>query len=336
MKTFWRPNKLLPSVLIKVLPVTVIGLLALGMIANSNVKEIALEEDRNRLDHVATQAATSISLGLQNIVHSAEGLARNDLVINSLIDTSDRQQYIPLLFQSIRIANSEHGRVTLADYRGRLITSNVPGDDYAQAPWLSEVMAGKDFVRVTAAGMIAAIPIYHAGLPEGMIVIEFDSSGLAKVMDISVQADAYSISTINGDTLFISDESFRQSGTGVDVEEAWVNAGAAVEGFPDLRLIVGDRMAAVLAPVERRELYFLAALLLSIAAVTIGIVVTALSVVKPVHQFITGVEKVGSSGDLEHSVEAVGADEFQRLSHSFNAMLSRIQRATTSRDYVDG
>lgn len=336
MISIWRPQKLLPRVLVQVLPATVVTLLVLGIVANRSVKEIALAEHRVLLDRVSAQSATAISLRLQNIVHSAESLATNDLVINSLIDMSERERYIPMLFQSLRIANSERARVTLADYRGRRIASNTTGISYAGAPWIGEVMGGQEITRITAKGMVIAIPAYYAGLAEGIVVVEFDAQGLAEIMRLPVQADAYRIATIDGNTLFLSDERFKPSGERGEAGDDWETVRVPIEEFPNLWLVVGNRMETVLAPLERRELFLMGAILLSIVAVAAGIVMTALMVVKPIRRFIAGVEKVGKSADLGYRVEADGPEEFQRLAQSFNMTLSQIESTTTSRDYVDG
>ena len=333
------PNRLLPRVLVQVLPATITALLMVGFFTHSTVKETALAEHRLRLDQVAAQSSTALSLRLSNTVDTAQTLATNDLVINSLIDMSDRDRYIPMLFQSLRIQGSTSVKVTLADYRGRRIASNTSKIDYTKARWVDEVMNGRNVIRITAAGMIVAVPVRHATRPEGFIVIEFDAQGVADLLTLPVQADEYTVGTTDGGIVYASDASFSpSSGAGRDryMNEGWMWGQSAINGFPTLRLFVGERMTTVLAPVERLERFLLPAILLSIVAVMVGIVLTALKVTKPINRFIGEIDTVGSTTDLAYRMEPSGSDEFLRLAGSFNTMLSQVKNTTSSRDYVDG
>tara|TARA_R110000868_G_scaffold29080_1_gene108307 strand:- start:913 stop:3069 length:2157 start_codon:yes stop_codon:yes gene_type:complete len=324
-------NRLLPRVLTQVLPATIVALLAIGYIAHLSVRDAALDTHRKKLERVAAQSATSLGVVLRNVVDTAHTLAGNDLVINSLIDLSGRDGYIPALFQSLRIPGSERARVTLADFRGRRIAANAPGEgsDYSAAVWQSGVMKGQEFVRTDADGMIVAVPVYIAGLVEGMVVIEIDAFGFSDLVRLPVQSDGYAITTTAGDTVYASEQDLVRpddagSGTGV-----WMSVDATLRGFPNLWLVIGDRMSTVLVPIERQKTFLLVAILLSILAVTAGILVTAFKVVKPIRTFIAGVESVGNSADLSYRMEPFGADEFRRLTESFNTMLSRIVERRT-------
>lgn len=332
-------KKLLPRVLVQVLPATIVVLLAVGFFAQGIVKETALTEHRARLNLVAAQSSTAISLALQNIVDTAQTLAANDLVINSLIDLSERDRYIPMLFQSLRIRGSASAKVTLADYRGRRIASNKFEIDYSKSRWVEEVMKGREVIRVSAAGMIVAVPAFHANQPEGIIVIEFDALGIAGLLKLPVQADGYTVRKTDGAIVYSSNASFSRSNGGerdLQKDEDWMWGQATIDGFPAVRLLVGDRMTTVLSPVERQEKFLLLAILLSIIAVTVGIVLTALKVTKPINRFIGEVDKVGTTTDLAYQIEPSGSEEFLRLAGSFNTMLSQIENTTTSRDYTNG
>ena len=339
MISIWRSQKLLPRVLLQVLPATVVILLVLSVVGYNNVNDAALEKHQTRLRPIAAQSSIVIAAALQDIVNTAQTLAANDLVVNSLIDLSDRDRYIPMLFQSLRVANSERARITLTDYRGRRIASNTSAIDYKGASWIAAVMGGRELIRITADGMVVAVPVSYAGQAEGMIVIELDRSGLADILTLLISADAYNIATIDGDIIFTKHDLFTASGNSDIADLAgdnWVRAGATIAGFPNLRLVLADTRETVFALLEREKLFYLGAILFCIAAVGTGIVVTALIVVRPIHRFIAGVEKVRESANFAYRVDAGGPEEFQRLAQSFNMMLAEIESTTTSRDYVDG
>jgi len=331
-------NKLLPRVLIQVLPATIAVLFAIGVYTTRIVSETMLETHQSRLERVAAQSTSAIALGLRNIADTADTLAANDLVINSLFDASERDYYIPTLFQSLRIPGPGQARVTLTDYRGRRIASNTPKITYANAPWIASVMEGHRLIDFTGNGMIIAVPVSYANSPEGVIVIEYDARGLADLLKLPVQADAYTIHTADDGIIYSSDAAFASVGHANPnplMEGDWISVEAPVAGFPNLRLHVGDRLVTVLAPAARQESYLMLTIFLSLLAVTISIVVTAVKVIKPIKLFMAGVESVGASADLSYRMEPVGSDEFRRLTTSFNNMLSRLENMTISRDYVD-
>ena len=329
-------NRLLPRVLLQVLPVTVVVLLAIGYFAHVTVRQSLLDEHQKGLEQIAAQSATSLAVRLQNVVDTAHTLAVNDLVINSLIDLSDRERYIPTLFQSLRVPGSNRARVTLVDYRGRRIASNMPGPGYSTAEWISSVMDGHELVQTDIGGMIVAIPVLYANLAEGMVVIEFDAPGFSEFVALPIQADGYAIRAAGGGAIFASDGDLLRSDSGDRGNAEWMTVATTMAGFPGLSLVTGDRMANVLVPIERQKSFLLAAILLSIASVGAGIFITAIKVVNPVRKFIGSVEKVSGSDGLGYRMEPFGTEEFRHLAGSFNEMLGGIESTTTSRDYTDG
>lgn len=338
MKEMLRFNRLLPRVLIQVLPATIVALLGIGIFAVWVVDRIALDERHTRLERLAAQSSTAVALTLQGIIDTAQTLATNDLVINSLVDVSERERYIPTFFHSLRVPGSADAHVTLADYRGRPIASNTPKVTFVDAPWIDDVMAGQQLVETTARGMTVAVPVSFSNLPEGIVVIEFDANGFADLVKLPIQADAYTIMAADGAVIYSSDASFIPASRGVAItsaNEEWVWAETTVQGFPSLRLVVADTVANALVSARRQQIFLLLAIVLSIVAVAIGIVVTAINVVKPIIGFVEDVERVGKSADLTYEMKPSGSDEFRTLTTAFNNMLTRIESATRSSDHVD-
>ena len=323
----------------QVLPVTIVVFLVINFGAAWYVNDTTLQERHASLEHIAAQSSTTIAIRLQSIVDTAETLALNDLVINSLVDLSERDRYIPMLFQSIRIPGMDGAHVTLADYRGRSIAANVSSGSYTSAPWLADVMTGKNLTEIRASGLIVAVPVMIANFPEGLIIVEFDSGELAKILELPIRADAYSINISAGKVIASSNEAFAPLGAlnqFQKVDTDWLRATSSVRGFPNLQLHVGDTKATALATVQQQEFFLLLSILLSMLTVTIGIAVTAMKVSNPLAGFVSGVKRVGNSADLTYRMEASGPDEFRQLTTSFNDMLSKLELTTSSRDYVDG
>lgn len=334
----FKSNKLLPSVLIRILPITVIVLLTIGYFSNQVINKTILDTHDSRLEQVAVQSSTVISVRLQNIMDTASDLAANDLIINSLVDAGDRERYIPTLFRSIRVLGSASAKVSLTDYRGRQVASNTVGLNYSDAPWVDEVMDANNFVSITPKGMVVAVPILISNLPEGIIVIEYGESELKSLLDLPIRADAYAIETHAGDVIFSSNEEFirdtivNQTHT---LSDDWSAVHSGIKGFDELELFIGDKITTILAPVEQQKIFLSLAFIASVLAVTAGIIATGLMARKPILNFIEGVKRVGTSTNLAYRMPSGKIDEFQKLTASFNVMLSNLESTTSSHEYVD-
>lgn len=339
MKLRLYANRLLPKVLLQILPITIFVLLAIDYFGSQLVTQTVVDQHRARLDRIAVQSSISIGRVLQNVVDTADNLADNDLIINSLIDASARDRYIPVLFQSLQVPGTTKARITLTDYRGRKIASNTGAPDYTSAAWLDAVMTGERYRVIGDTGMLVAAPVYVSKFAEGMIIVELDKASLSELVKLPIETDAFALKTSAGAQLYASKD-FPQP-QGVDdklgsLASGWIGTQTNVRGFPTVQLHVVDRVETVLAVVQRMDPFMLFAVLLSVGAVTIGIVVTALLVSKPLRIFSRGVERIQGSSDLAYRMEVFGPEEFRRLTRSFNVMLTKLERTTSSRDYVDG
>lgn len=332
-------NRLLPKVLLQVLPITIFVLLAIDYFGSQVVTQTVVDQHRTRLDRIASQSANSIGRVLQNVVDTADNLAANHLVINSLIDASARDRYIPVLFQSLRVPGTTKARITLTDYRGRRIASNAKSVNYTAAPWLGAVMAGERYLEVGGDGMLVAAPVYVSKFAEGMIVIKLDKASLSELVRLPIETDAFALKSSSAVPLYVSEEFPHPNAMEAELgslASGWIGSQTNVRGFPTVQLHVVDRVETVLAVVQRMDPFMLLAVLLSVSAVTVGVIFTALKVSKPLTIFSRGVERIKGSSDLAYRMEIFGTEEFRRLTRSFNVMLTKLERTTSSRDYVDG
>jgi signal transduction histidine kinase len=310
----------------------------IGYFAINIINNTILNAHQSRLDKIAAQSSSIVALRFQSILDTASDLAANDLIINSIIDAEQRDQYIPTLFQSIRVLGSAEVHVTLADYRGRKIASNKNAVDHKDEPWVDVVMQGEKVVQIDANGMFVAVPVLIRGLPEGIIVIEYDALQLDGLLSFPIQADAYTVGTSDGKIIYSSNADFAKV-TNIDHDhtdgEAWVHSEVAVLGFEKLKLYAGDIRSSVLAPVERQKFVLFMVFLASVISVAAGIVATGVITVKPVTKFIDGVKQVSTSTDLTFRMQSNDIYEFNQLATGFNTMLSNLESTTSSCDYVD-
>ncbi len=329
------PSRLLPRVLWRVLPCTIVALLGIWVFASYVVTETVSVELNRALGREATKVAEATSAKLTGAVDSLVSLTRNDLIVNGLIDMEDRANYLPVFFQSFHLPGVDGGRVTLTDYRGRTIASNGAGASYEDAPWTDRALAGESLTEFGAFGMIAVIPVMWQGQSEGFIVMDQSPEDLAELLQTLTVVHTIEVWVDDVVPLFLSSATSAIEGQGKagSKEDEWVVAEATVPGFPSLRVLVKERAEIAFASTRRLDRLMLVAIVMSILAIAGGIVATAYSTTKPLNLFVGIIEKIGRAENLGRRIEPFGSAEFHVLSDSLNHMLESLEKTTTSRDY---
>ena len=338
MEIMKKPTPIRSAILLRVLPVAALVLLAIWFTTRVIAERAVRREIDERLTIQAAQAAETTSRTLMTLIDTVRGLALNDLLVNGLIDTVYRSNYLPLFFQSLRIPGPTEARITLTDYRGRGIVSNMTEmATFEQAPWLADVMEGREIVHLSHDELRIAMPILYSGLPEGVLVVEYGSRQVADILAISSQDGALAIFDSSGVVLFVSEHapaelSSSDSATNIP---GWIVRHAALPQFPGLSLFSAEPIEKALAPQHRLDRYLLLAMMLDLLALFAGISLTAHFVTKPLSTFVRTISKIGRTSDLGSSVPEVGPSEFCSLAQSFNAMFEELQKTTVSRDQLE-
>lgn len=118
------PRRLLPQILIRVLPVCILVLLGIWYAASTIVQTTVKNELHSRLAQEARHGADEATQKLELLKDALTALSENSLIINSLIDTAGRDLYLATMFQSLRLPGPSGARVSLTDYKGRPLASN--------------------------------------------------------------------------------------------------------------------------------------------------------------------------------------------------------------------
>lgn len=334
------PATLLSHVLLHVLPPTILVLLGIS-IAQSYLMRTTIEDEvQQRLNQQATQVAAALSVKTQALIDAAVAVAENDLVVNGLIDFEERLNYLPVFFQGLRLPGPSGTLVSLTDYRGRTLASNAQARSYEFERWIDRVMAGQRLTQFDANGMILALPVIIAGRPEGIIVVELDPDTLSQLLSVPILVGAMAVKSSDGAVLFSSDDTFLSRAIGTRPGSGaygsqWVAVETRVPFIPELQFIAAELRSDAFHSVS--QLYKLTALavILSVVAVALGIVVTAWRTTKPIARFAEDIGQIGGANALTPRVRLGGFAELQSLALSFNTMLDRLEKTTTSRDHVD-
>ncbi len=337
MKRARAPSRLLPGVLWRVVPLAVLALIGTWYVASLLAARTVEQQVRDRLDLAAAQSANQLAAKLLTLGEAAEALAANDLIVNSLVDTIDRDGYLKMLFQSLRIPGPEGAFIALTDYRGRPIRMTGGPSGYRAGPWLNRVMQGETLFEISAERVLIATPVIYEGAPEGAIVVHYPADRVAEVLSVGGDAEAIFVLGHTGNVLYSSKWAQVTAGGPFAFMDltAWLQVHVPVPAFPGLRLVSASSIDAAMAAVRDVEKIMLLAILASISALVGGMVLTAYLATKPVSGFVRAIGEIARATDLRRRVEPSGPAEFQDLAKAFNRMIEQLDKTTTSRDWVD-
>lgn len=336
MSAHRKPSpRLLPQVLLRVLPVAVLVLFATWYGTHRMVYSTVQTELVEKLNREAEFGAETIAARLDTLLASMRAVAGNDLVVNSLVDRVSRDAYIPTFMQSLRLPGPSGAKITFTDYRGRLIASNF--DDIGRSDYfISGSSVDGFYMRVDDTGATFAVPVLYSGRQEGAIVVRYNQLHFQELLSVNAGTEVSAV--MNGErvlqssnwTITLPTEGNEGSGT-----QDYVIHGADVPGYTALRFVVAQPMATAFATVHKIQSMMLIAITVAVLALVLGIVLTAYLATRPLFAFSEEIKAIGEEGDLGHRVGSSGSAEFDRLSDAFNGMLERMQTVLVSHDRLD-
>ncbi len=321
------PSGLLSRAIVRVLPLTILVMLAIGMATSRIVETTITRQTHTNLMEDARFGAQAVRASLTAILRSVRSIASNELIINGLVDVEARQAYLPLFFNQMQVAGlGPGGRIAFTDYKGRVIASNWSAPDQSNATWLPRVIeSAKEYLQFGSEGAVFAVPVDYHGKPEGAIVVSFPKSMMADVFGLSVGAKAAHVSTLQSD-VFTSDPVFAKAfRAGTAEREGWIQSHASVPGFSGIQVTVAERSHVAFAVMNSLKTAITVAIILAILALTGGTVATAYFTTNPIRRFAGELKKFGAAEDIRQRISAKGSAEFNDLVAAFNAVLDRLQ-----------
>jgi PAS domain S-box-containing protein len=113
---------------------------------------------------------------IESLQKQVNNLAKNDLIINSIIDDSNRDAYLPVFFRSLELTVTENVAILFTDFSGEIITGKNT-ELYLQSldefDWKSSVLEAAvpiPYLHYTENGIMVAAPILYSNSAEGAIV----------------------------------------------------------------------------------------------------------------------------------------------------------------------
>lgn len=327
-------RSLLFRVLLRVLPAVLVAVLAIGWLASTVMNNMVSKELKDRLRYESKQNARVLAVKTDALFQTAVSIAENDLIVNGIIDAEERGHYLPMFFETMQVPGPAGAEVTLTDYRGRRLASNLAEVDYRDASWSTGVLSGLPWRGLSREGFTVAVPVMIDGVAEGMVVIRYGAAHLARFLRTPSQTGAIAVTTKTGDVLYSSNPALTTTlfESASDTSSDWEVASADIPWFANLQLLTGRKKSAAFAVVDKLNYFLWATMFACITAVTIAIVATAFMSTRPVRRLIGGIEEITRTGNLDSRIEPDGALEFHRLAGAFNRMLASLKATTASRD----
>jgi PAS domain S-box-containing protein len=111
---------------------------------------------------------------LESLQQQVNNLAKNDLIINSIIDDSNRDAYLPVFFRSLELTVTENVAILFTDFSGDVITgknTELYLQNFDKFNWQSSVLeSATGYLDYSENGIMVAAPILYSNSAEGAIV----------------------------------------------------------------------------------------------------------------------------------------------------------------------
>ena len=280
-------------------------------------------QNQSLLEARAQLEQREIELQVTGLLAVAESLASNTVTANALADTRGRETYLAPLLHNQRLVVAG-ASLTVADYRGRPVVSNVePAPDCGCEPGFEKMMqSGRPQARLLVdagrtAAILIALPIRYrlTDTIEGGVILTIP---LAPLLGSSTPADSRGIKDASGTALAMQARP-------LDVFEVEVPLllPAPLDELKLTLALVRDRSAAL-----HTLNMLLAAFVLFGIFVLFGVVLFARAgarfIATPLGEIAAAAEAIAASGRPVARLPKRRNDEFGRLSTAFNTMVDRL------------
>ncbi|MEM9368894.1 MAG: PAS domain S-box protein [Planctomycetota bacterium] len=315
------PRTLQQKILWRVFPIAIIALLAIVWLTRNGMERAIRDEASIRLQQNAQLTAARISDQMLQLRGFARTLAANDLIINSVVDRSQREGQLTVFLRSLKLPNRAFRRVTMADYRGRPLVSSTPDSDVDTSETVEVVMGGKEYFTANADTILVAAPVLYAGRPEAIVAVEYDSDALLQSL-FTIGPSEYLQLSFNGGVIYQSNTRIR--------DDRWVSASTALNDDDTWRVQRGERADVAYASLNRLSPFFIGVIATFVTGLLAAIALTSRIATRPVGQLVSQIRSIEDTNDLSGKVDVEDTKEFQDLGSAFNRMIASLDQKTVS------
>ncbi|MDD1749355.1 MAG: ATP-binding protein [Methanothrix sp.] len=326
-------NSIYHRVNFAMLALTLSILLIVGVLSFGFMRRLVRQNIQQTLESDAVQASLRLEEAMNSISESLSTISANLIITNALVDTTGRDTYIVPFMKSYKLENNIAVKLTLCDFVGTPIASNVQNPETFNSPELLKrtIGQGKKFAKLINSGngksLQMAFPVIWVmtNKPEGLLVAEIRLEELFNntLPSFSVSSDR-SVSLLSSSNILLQ-KNKRD-------EAIFFRMKKRLRLQPPL-----DEMAFQFEIDDYRKMhagwligiYFAAGLMF--IAVTMWVSKTiSLKLTGRLMVLSDAAKRITEGGSLELKAEVKGSDEIAALATAFNSMVGKVREAHDS------
>ncbi|TWT68531.1 PAS domain S-box protein [Crateriforma conspicua] len=321
-----KTRTLQQTLLLRVVPLTLVALIAIVWVTRYSIRRTVAQEVSNRMQQNATITAIALADRLNLLRGTAKTLAANDLLINSIVDKSQREGQLVVFLRSLQLPSPAFRHVTMLDYRGRAVMTNGNANPLPVERFIETVMSGQDYFEIDEDSILIVAPVQYGGSPEAALAIEYDTTVFLDdflTTDFDHEAQLFD----EGQRLYRSSE-FNLG------DDRWIWASRALPGYPGLQIRQSERQSVAFGSIKNLDLFFLGVLAACAASLILAVSLVTRGSTRQLSLLAEQIQEIQEDNDLSRLVDVNETSEFQSLSDSFNRLIDSLSQTTVSRDLL--
>jgi len=325
MQTFKRRQGVLSAALWKVVPPACIALFTIWLLVGLGGVWVLEQRGLESQQVAAQQQTLAVAEKIDHFYDSLRNVAGNALTINAFIDPPSAKHFLQPFFRSFRMGDYGSLAITMTDFGGRVMASNLSDRDATLPPedlWLTPAIDGKDVLTFHDGSLIAAVPVHIGPLPEGALLVTLSSEDTKALL--SSGASNGQVTLIDQEKGVIFDGSVGEVLSTVDLVES---AAIALPGFSHLsiRSFVSAEDEPLIAIMHG---FLLIAFLVDLGAVTFGIFMATNMIASPLNRLVARIQSMQKLTDPNERLPVEGPVELRNLALAFNQAAERQSNLT--------
>jgi two-component system, sensor histidine kinase len=297
---------------------------------------IQREVQQNHIDNIQLFESSEARF-IEGLEHQVSNLAKNDLIINSLIDYENRDSYLPVFFRSLKFTKTGDNAIVFTDFSGEVITGKqtalfetVSDSSEWKIPVLEK---GNPYKSYTDKGFLIASPVNYGDLPEGAIVTvlsDFQAAIDFKTKDKDIiLVDQYNKIIFTS----LKDEALINSEFLIENYLSWSHEIKTVtNGFGETKIISLQPMITAYQQVSWVLVFALLLLFFVFFGNSISVKLAAQLASGLLKEFQHSLSVASSSDEKINPTEVDYPLEFQELSAQYLQLLQNLSTTTLSND----
>lgn len=328
------------ALILRSLPIALTIILLSSLMILYFSRQVLIADLDRKYEVLAQRVHEDSKKKLDSVLGQAEIMANNSLVMNSLIDVAQRENYMPVFFRSVKIAGVTHADVYLANFKGNEIVRNATdiGLHQITPEWKSSVLErGEDYFSLTDAGLLIAKPVKIGGAPEGAIVVWLNSESVNRLLNVNLYGIHWAWLSDSGVAYFSSNHDLVPPGNKLQLKrlEQWYWKEYRFSNMPN-RILLAEANSSAFSTLNQLLIAILVLSTAALLAVTFGAFNTAKKAAFTLEKLTRNVQGVKRSGELaSFKVPAGSTREMAELGVEISELLKDIDSSTLSRLYVE-